>query len=116
MSPDELVELQKLLSTYGDPSAASGPGGDARAAQAEAVARAARATAADEVGDGDGNGGAPVDHYDDLEADEIVSLLDSLEDADLKTLRDYEHGASARPRVLAAIDAVVARRAGGPVT
>jgi UDP-glucose 4-epimerase len=127
MSPDELVELQKLLSTYGDPSSASGPGGGARAAQAEAVARAARATAAGvEEGANDegepvaanangGNGALPVEHYDDLEADEIVSLLDSLEDDDLQALRDYESGATARPRVLSAIDAVVARRAGGPV-
>jgi len=160
MSPDELVELQKLLSTYGDPTAATGPTSGARAAQAEAVARAARASATHEAIDpatvepppptegGDGapveaNGAAapaeaaaasiesaaapadaaaampgtvaPVEHYDDLEADEIVSLLDSLEDGDLHALREYERGAHARPRVLAAIDAVVARRAGGPV-
>jgi hypothetical protein len=42
-------------------------------------------------------------------------LLDSLEDGDLAALREYESGAHARPRILAAIDAVVARRAGGPV-
>jgi UDP-glucose 4-epimerase len=135
MSPDEMVELQKLLTTYGDPTAATGPSGDARAAQAEAVARAARASSTHAAidpdqappagGDGaaaDDNGAAehpqdppPVAHYDDLEADEIVSLLDSLEDGDLQALREYERGAEARPRVLAAIDAVVARRAGGPV-
>ena len=137
LSPDELVELQKLLSTYGDPSAATGPGGGARAAQAEAVARAARATADADPGDpSDATNGAPletvkpdpgrapaeqadsappVEHYDDLQADEIVSLLDSLEDDDLQALRDYESGAHSRARVLAAIDAVVARRAGGPV-
>jgi hypothetical protein len=67
----------------------------------------------------DPNGGAksvaPVEHYEDLEPDEIVTLLDSLEDADLRALRDYETGAGNRPRVVAAIDAVVARRAGGPV-
>jgi hypothetical protein len=121
MSPDELVELQKLLTTYGDPSSAAGVSGGARAAQAEAVARAARATAADAEADEarepdddqPTNGALPVEHYDDLEADEIVSLLDSLEDEDLVALRDYERGASARPRVLAAIDAVVSRRGGG---
>jgi hypothetical protein len=131
MSPDELVELQKLLSTYGDPSSSTGPSSGARAAQAEAVARAARASGTHEAIDPaqqpaptepatpGGNGAPveppPVEHYDDLEADEIVSLLDSLEDGDLQALRDYERGAHARPRVLAAIDAVVARRAGGPV-
>jgi UDP-glucose 4-epimerase len=128
MSADELVELQKLLTTYGDPSSSTGPSSGARAAQAEAVARAARASEADEdvpeedegpeqatIGSNGSNGSAPVEHYDDLEADEIVTLLDSLEDEDLRALREYENGANARPRVLAAIDAVVARRTGGPV-
>jgi hypothetical protein len=115
MSADEMVELQKLLSTYGDPMSSSGPSGGTRAAQAEAVARAARASATHQAIDPTGAGQAPLEHYDDLEADEIVSLLDSLEDGDLQALRDYERGAHARPRVLAAIDAVVARRAGGPV-
>jgi UDP-glucose 4-epimerase len=117
LSRDELIELQKLLTTYGDPSAAvgaGGTGGGARAAQAEAVARAARAAVDDEARETAPNG-APVEHYDDLGDDEIVSLLDSLEDADLDALRNYETEADARPRVLAAIDAVVARRTGGPV-
>ena len=124
MSSDELVELQKLLTTYGDPSAAGADGG-ARAAQAEAVARAARASASAEDPDapdgaavdrrvnGEAGGPLPVEHYDDLDAGEIVSLLDSLEDEDLLALREYERGATSRPRVLAAIDAVVARRTGG---
>jgi UDP-glucose 4-epimerase len=115
LAPGELVELQKLLTTYGDPSAAVGSSGGERAAQAEAVARAARAAVA-----GDDDGGSepdlPVEHYDDLEADEVLTLLDSLEDDDLRALRDYESAASGRARVLAAIDAVVARRAGGGVT
>jgi UDP-glucose 4-epimerase len=127
MSPDEMVELQKLLSTYGDPTSSAGAEPDARAAQAEAVARAARASSAthkaiDPAADPEGNGATehpadppPVEHYDDLEDDEIVGLLDSLEDGDLQALREYESSAHARPRVLAAIDAVVARRAGGPV-
>jgi UDP-glucose 4-epimerase len=127
MSPDELVELQKLLSTYGDPASPGTAEPAARAAQAEAVARAARASSAthkaiDPASEPSGNGAAdvpsdppPVEHYDDLEDDEIVGLLDSLEDGDLQALREYESAAHARPRVLAAIDAVVARRAGGPV-
>ncbi|MEA2481944.1 MAG: UDP-glucose 4-epimerase [Thermoleophilaceae bacterium] len=131
LSQEELIELQKLLTTYGDPSAATGPGGNARAAQAEAVARAARASGTHEaLGPGEPqppeaepvaeapNGNhpaAPVEHYDDLDPDEIVSLLDSLEEDDLRALRDYEDSARARPRVVAAIDAVIARRAGGPV-
>jgi UDP-glucose 4-epimerase len=87
--------------------------------QAEAMART---TAADEP---PGNGGQPIGdapppsgepevplaHYDDLRDDEIVALLDSLETADLIALRDHERGAAARPRVLAGIDGVLARRA-----
>jgi UDP-glucose 4-epimerase len=55
--------------------------------------------------------GPPVEHYDDLEAEEVISLLGSLEAGDLEALRDYEAGALARESVTAAIDAVLARRA-----
>ena len=43
----------------------------------------------------------------------MISLLDSLEDDDLSVLRDYEQGTRARPRVLSAIERVVASRGGG---
>ena len=66
-----------------------------------AAARRSRKAAAPE---------APVDHYDDLDADEIVTLLDSLEDADLAALLDYERANRARPRVVSAIEGVRARR------
>jgi hypothetical protein len=57
------------------------------------------------------NGGAaPVDHYDDLEADEIVTLLGSLEDDDLDALLAYERANLARPRVTSAIEGARARR------
>jgi hypothetical protein len=55
-------------------------------------------------------GGAPVDHYDDLEAGEIVSLLDSLEDGALAALLEYEQSNLARPRVTSAIEGTRARR------
>ena len=58
--------------------------------------------------------GPPVDHYDDLEAEEIISLLGSLEGADLEALLEYERGAQARDTVVAAIEAVLARRATTP--
>jgi UDP-glucose 4-epimerase len=57
--------------------------------------------------------GPPVDHYDDLEAEEIISLLGSLEAADLEALLEYERGAQARDSVVGAIEAVLARRATG---
>jgi UDP-glucose 4-epimerase len=53
---------------------------------------------------------APVDHYDDLEAEEIVTMLASLERGDLEALRDYERGHASRDGVLSAIDSVLARR------
>jgi UDP-glucose 4-epimerase len=54
---------------------------------------------------------APVDHYDDLEAEEIVTMLASLERADLEALRGYESGHASRDGVLSAIDSVLQRRA-----
>jgi UDP-glucose 4-epimerase len=52
---------------------------------------------------------SPVDHYDDLAAEEVIALLGSLEQPDLHTLRDYERENANRARVLTAIDAVISR-------
>jgi UDP-glucose 4-epimerase len=54
--------------------------------------------------------GSPVEHYDDLAAEEVIALLASLERDDLQTLRDYERRHANRARVLSAIDSVLARR------
>jgi hypothetical protein len=53
--------------------------------------------------------GAPVDHYDDLESEEVISLLGSLEPGGLRVLRDYERDNAGRSSVLGAIDSVLAR-------
>jgi UDP-glucose 4-epimerase len=53
---------------------------------------------------------SPVDHYDDLAAEEVIALLASLEREDLQTLRDYERRHANRARVLSAIESVLARR------
>jgi UDP-glucose 4-epimerase len=53
--------------------------------------------------------GAPVDHYDDLESEEVISLLGSLEPGDLRVLRAYESDHAGRESVLRAIDSVLAR-------
>jgi hypothetical protein len=53
--------------------------------------------------------GSPVEHYDDLAAEEVIALLASLERDDLQTLRDYERRHANRVRVLSAIDSVLAR-------
>jgi hypothetical protein len=52
-----------------------------------------------------------VEQYDDLEAEEIISLLGSLEAGDLEALREHEAGSRGREVVIRAIDAVLARRA-----
>ena len=56
---------------------------------------------------------APFEHYNDLEADEIVGLVDSLEREDLGSLLEYERAHLARPRVVSAIEGVLARRRTG---
>jgi hypothetical protein len=53
---------------------------------------------------------SPVDDYDDLEAEEVISLLGSLEGKDLVALRAYEESGQGRDAVLRAIDGVLARR------
>lgn len=52
----------------------------------------------------------PVDDYDDLEAEEVISLLGSLEGKDLVALRAYEESAQNRTPVIRAIDGVLSRR------
>jgi UDP-glucose 4-epimerase len=51
--------------------------------------------------------GSPVDHYDDLAAEEVIAMLGSLEQPDLQTLREYERRNANRARVLSAIDSVI---------
>jgi UDP-glucose 4-epimerase len=166
LSPDEMVELQKVMSSYGE--RVGSPGGGPRRAQSEAVARAASGmmpavgiedeqTSPPESADAGEpavaapasapreappsairprarrpapspkraaargasrrraapDADAPVDHYDDLEADEIVTLIDSLEDADLSALLEYELSGLGRPRVVSAIEGARARRGAG---
>ena len=53
----------------------------------------------------------PVDHYDDLGAEEIISVLGSLDRDDLLSLRAYESEHRSRPAVIGAIDSVLAREA-----
>jgi UDP-glucose 4-epimerase len=137
LSPAELVELQKVMASYGERvGSPRGPG--SRRSQSQAVTRAAIGlTPPAEADEGEpepeaeaaeakphrrgsdehppraASNGAPVDHYDDLDADEIVGLVESLEEKDLGSLFDYEQAHLARPRVLAAIGAARARRETG---
>jgi UDP-glucose 4-epimerase len=53
--------------------------------------------------------GPAVEHYDELEAEEVISLLGSLEAGDLTTLKRYEAQHRGRESVIGAIDSVLAR-------
>ena len=52
----------------------------------------------------------PVEHYDDLAAEEVISLLASLEHEDLLALHAYERDHAGREPVVGAIESVLARR------
>jgi len=60
-------------------------------------------------GPGLSSGGPPVDHYDDLRPEEVISLISSLEPEALRALRDYENGHHARAALIGAIDSAIAR-------
>jgi UDP-glucose 4-epimerase len=85
-----------------------------RAARAEEAAEK-RATAAEARARADAEArrasrrARPVEHYDDLAAEEVIALLASLEPEDLQMLKEYERGHANRTRVLSAIDSVLAR-------
>jgi UDP-glucose 4-epimerase len=91
----------------------------ARAAEARAEARAERERAEAERAHAEAERARParrpVEHYDDLAAEEVIALLASFEAEDLRTLRDYERDHANRTRVLSAIDSVLAR-GGSPVS
>jgi UDP-glucose 4-epimerase len=118
LDPGEAMELQKMLASYGGRVGA--PRTSSLRAQSEATMRAAAAAPEPEPEpepepaiNGSGELAARFEHYDDLEADEIMGLVDSLEGEDLGSLLEYERAHLARPRVVSAIEGVLARRRTG---
>jgi UDP-glucose 4-epimerase len=107
LTPVELLEVRRLHAGYAARTGA--PETESPARQAQTLAHAARAMESEETAP-EATNGAPRDDYDDLDADEITSLVESLETADLVALRDHERDGRARPRVLAAIDGVLVKR------
>jgi hypothetical protein len=97
----QLSELQKFLTAY---AAATPAGSD------EYLARTTEPIPIESGPEAAPPLAAPVEDYDDLEAEEVISLLGSLEGEDLVALRAYEDSAQRRPAVLRAIDGVLARR------
>jgi hypothetical protein len=104
----QLSELQKFLATY----AAAAPSGSPESALHEATPGVESIEVADPEPEPEraAPARAPVEDYDDLEAEEVISLLGSLEGDDLMALRAYEESSQGRSAVLRAIDGVLARR------
>ena len=129
LSRDQLAELQRLLTSFadtagmdldGEPAADRAAEAERRAELAEEAAREAaqRAARAEKLAEkrarearraAAGRRARPVEHYDDLAAEEVIALLASLEHEDLQTLREYEREHANRTRVLSAIESVLAR-------
>jgi UDP-glucose 4-epimerase len=107
-SVSQLSELQKFLSAYAGVEAAQRTHGPEPAPEPErepepaAPAPAARPVVVVVE--------APVEDYDDLEPEEVISLLGSLEGEALVALREYEAAGQARAPVLRAIEGVLLRR------
>jgi UDP-glucose 4-epimerase len=104
----QLTELQKFLSAYAgvedrQPAAA-------QSSRAEREPPPVRAPEPEPEPIPVTPAAAPVDDYDVLEAEEVISLLGSLEGEDLLALRTYEASAQGRDAVLRAIDGVLSRR------
>lgn len=98
----QLSELQKFLTAYAGSAPAE--------AEAEPPARPKKAEPIAVKEPEPEPIASPVDDYDDLEAEEVISLLGSLEGKDLVALRAYEDAGQGREAVLRAIDGVLARR------
>jgi UDP-glucose 4-epimerase len=107
MSPGEIAELQKLL---------EGIASMHKPATTESEAEKTSSTAdASAAGDRRTDGQDPpaaaleLDDYNELEAEEIIALLGSMERSELEALRELEATSRARESVLHAIDSVLAR-------
>ena len=109
LSREQLAELQRLLSAY-EPEV-NGEQTNLEAPHEPRGRQRPDSVAAADV-EPPPSPATPVDHYDDLGAEEIISLLGSLERGDLVALRAYESEHGARAAVIGAIDSVLAREAG----
>ncbi|MEX2196992.1 MAG: NAD-dependent epimerase/dehydratase family protein [Thermoleophilaceae bacterium] len=98
LNPSELRGLERLLSAHAEPGGIR-EGSAPRATEAPEPEPAPEPQLA----------APPVEHYDDLETEEILAVLGSLDAADLPTLRDYERANRARHGVLGAIEGLLTR-------
>jgi UDP-glucose 4-epimerase len=104
LSPQEIGELQKLLegiaSMQQPPGESEAPAPEEAAVEAPAPEPPAPEPVAAEP---------PIDDYDELEAEEVIAILGSMERTELEALRELETQARSRESVLHAIDSVLAR-------
>jgi UDP-glucose 4-epimerase len=101
-SRQQLAELAKLVATL---QAEEGEGAPANVAPARAREKVAKRRAPARRKPPP----PPID-FADLEAEEVIALLGSLEADDLRALRGHEAAGAARPSVLGAIDSLLARQ------
>ena len=102
MSPAEIAELQKLLEGIASmqrPEAEAKEAPPPKPPEPEQVAAPAEPEGP----------ALELDDYNELESEEIIALLGSMERIELEALKELESGARARPSVLQAIDSVLAR-------
>ena len=99
LSPRQIVELRKLLEPYENAAEAVDARPSEPGTEPGSTSRERRRP--------------PVEHYDDLRADEIIPLVGSLEPEDLEALRQHESSSRARRTVLAAIDRALERDRSG---
>jgi UDP-glucose 4-epimerase len=102
LTRQQVVQLQRLLGSLD-----TAPGAADRRRRDEGAPR----RPADGAAGRESPASPPVEHYDDLAAEEVIALLGSLEADDLILLREHESAHAGRDRVLTAIDSVLARAA-----
>jgi len=112
LSPHQFTELERLLRAYADRAGVEEPPvPEPRPPVPEPEPPEPEPVAAEP----EPPPGPPVAEYDDLEAEEILSLLSSLDAPDLDAILGYERAHRARPTVVRALEGLLARqRAGAP--
>jgi UDP-glucose 4-epimerase len=108
-SAQELAELAKLVATLQEEDSEGRPAPPANVAPASARARQERRSTERRRRKPAAPPAPPID-FADLEAEEVIALLPSLEPGDLRALREHESAAAARASVLSAIDSLLARQ------
>jgi UDP-glucose 4-epimerase len=103
LSREQVMELRRVLESFAE------TGGTERGSERPEPAPEPKPAPPPEPRPEPAAPGAPVEHYDELAAEEVISLLGSLEPGDLAALREYERAHGSRESVLGAIDSVLAR-------